>query len=278
MIYGNDYGYIGVTGFMNQKDVYAVLNAMPMGTKKKLMVGILASSKTLAGQANKYPNRYPTMDKIGSIAVQDPRVLNLVHVATGGEQDPRALAEMLLKAHDAVGPHCNGVQVNAEWPPFDALVRYRVEHPTARVVLQLGPKIVAGSRGSLLDGLGVYLRDSAITDVLIDGSGGRGTALDPARVKRVVMWTLDTWISCGKTDYPIGIGFAGGLCANDLAGETREKGVVDMLLDRWTLSIDAEGRLRDADDHLDVQKARAYVDAAGRVFDAGMPPLGQRGF
>jgi hypothetical protein len=264
-----DYGYIGVTGFMNQRDVYSVLNAMPMGTKKKLMVGILASSKTLAGQPNKYPNRYPTMDKIGSIAVQDPRVLNLVHVATGGEQDPPALTEMLLKAHAVVGPHCNGVQVNAEWPAVDALVTYRTWHPYARVVLQLGPGIVAGSHEALTYGLGRYIRAGAITDVLIDGSGGRGTALDAARVWGITCWLLDESVQTG---------FAGGLCAASFVGPDRDRDVVNMLLDRWTLSIDAEGRLRDADDHLDVQKARAYVDAAGRVFDAGMPPLGQRGF
>ena len=57
----------------------------------------------------------------------------------------------------------------------------------------------------------------------------------------------------------VGLGVAGGLCAERLY-------LLDGLLDEFpNLSIDAEGRLRDANDQLDLSAAKDYVlGAIGR--------------
>ena len=55
---------------------------------------------------------------------------------------------------------------------------------------------------------------------------------------------------------------AGGLCADNI------EELLSPLLPRWAgVSIDAEGRLRDAEDRLDVGAAGAYLAAAFEVLD-----------
>lgn len=51
--------YIGITGFMSRDEVEEVLTVFPENSTRKLMVGVLASEKTLHGPTNKWPNRYP---------------------------------------------------------------------------------------------------------------------------------------------------------------------------------------------------------------------------
>ena len=57
----------------------------------------------------------------------------------------------------------------------------------------------------------------------------------------------------------IGIGIAGGLSHDNLAR-------LRPFLSEYYLSIDAEGKLRDADDHLDLAKATLYLQAANKLF------------
>ena len=55
----------------------------------------------------------------------------------------------------------------------------------------------------------------------------------------------------------LGLVVAGGLCADNA------QQLLGPLVPHWThVSIDAEGRLRDGDDRLDVPAATAYLDAA----------------
>lgn len=82
--------YIGVTGFMTRVEVRAVLETVPAGSKYRLMVGVLMSSKTLRGEQNKWPGRYPKRETVPKIFVDDPRTFNLVHYAT---DNPDALCD-----------------------------------------------------------------------------------------------------------------------------------------------------------------------------------------
>ena len=63
-----------------------------------------------------------------------------------------------------------------------------------------------------------------------------------------------------RNTYPhLGIGIAGGLSADTLPH------IAGLLQEIPDLSIDAEGQLRDENDHLDVNKAVRYVLAASRM-------------
>ena len=253
----NPQSYIGVSGFMSRAEVDLALAAFPPADRL-LMVGVLASSKTLAGTQNNYPRRYPMRDDIAGIFSDDPRCLNLVHYATGGESDPEELADALYEAIRYGGPHCHGLQVNAAWPPVGALREIREHLPDRRIVLQLGPGVLAaGPTVDFVRRLDTY--DGAVTDVLIDASGGRGLPID--------LHTATRWLCEVGERIDAGRGIAGGLCAEAVPT------IADLLyFEEYGVSIDAEGRLRDDADgggNLDLDKVRRYLAAAGGAIGGG---------
>jgi hypothetical protein len=251
-------GYIGVSGFMNRAEVLAALDAFP-DCDRLPMVGVLATSKTLCDIASKNWRRYPKREDIAGIFVDDPRCLNLVHVYNDHEWKSTVdgstvpLSVDMIRAFDAGGPYCHGLQVNAARPRASDLKWFRDEHPGARVVLQVRPPLLAAlrRRGPLsVNAVGCLAN---VTDVLIDASLGKGKTLDLDDTRRAV-----ETIRCWCPDAPIGI--AGGLCAESIPS------VAPFLRDG--LSIDAEGRLRDDADgggNLDLDKTMAYLIAAGRA-------------
>jgi hypothetical protein len=239
--------YIGVTGFMSQGEVAAALNAFrdgPATGGRKIMVGVLASSKTLAGQKNKWPNRYPAPRDIARLFSTDPRALNLIHYAT---DDQSTLDEQLRTLLRLGGPNLHGFQLNMAWPDPGALEVLEGK----RVVLQIGAKAIAlaGDAEDIASCVDEYTHDGHITDVLIDASGGKGVPMDPdlviACVDAIADWHPD-----------LGIGVAGGLSAATLGSLRPITGTFPFV------SIDAEGRLRTDDDRLDVAAMQEYLIVA----------------
>ena len=136
--------YVGVTGFMSRTEVSEALAMVPQGSTRRLMVGVLASSKTLAGQHNKWPGRYPKREAIASILTNDARALNLVHYST---DRPETLFTQLVGAHlpmiDAILVDSSG----GKGKPFDAVkgaeyLRAARKHPTLGIGIAggLGPE------------------------------------------------------------------------------------------------------------------------------------------
>ncbi|MBI5654833.1 hypothetical protein HZC53_04245 [Candidatus Uhrbacteria bacterium] len=245
--------YIGITGFMTQAEVRAVLDVIPHDASHQLMVGVLASWKTIRGLGNKYPSRYPTMQNIGSIFVNDPRVVNLVHYAT---DDISTLDEQLenLERH-VCQPH-DGYQLNLCWPKPAILAKSLL--PGLRRVLQVGrPALELVGYAPAALALEMYSYDGLITDILIDPSAGKGFAFDPVQASELLL-------AVRERHPKIGLGVAGGLSAKTL---NLVEPLVRLIPD---LSIDAEGRLRNpADDNLDLKQACEYVSAAFELFRQG---------
>lgn len=253
--------YIGVSGVMTSDEAREVARLyreawMEAGREPThaLMIGVLASAKTLAGGTNKYPRRYPRVEDIAGIFQKGP-VLNLVHFAS----DRPPSSDVLFKVAEAGGADCHGWQFNVAWPDPVDLLNLRGHYPGRRAVLQAGPKMLAemGAAASLAWKLKPYA--SIATDVLIDASGGMGLPIDAAAA---------AWPICFVADQcpGMGAGIAGGFCA-----ETLDEAVGKML--RAGCSIDAEGRLRDDADgggNLDMAKVSAYLRAAVRLA-AGTP-------
>ena len=235
--------YVGVSGFMSRAEVDAALAALPAGLT--LMAGVLASAKGTFGAGNKYPLRYPKAADISGIFSPDARCLNLLHWSSGETPD-EALVEML---RTVAGPHCHGFQFNGAWPLTSTLAGLSGGH----VVLQYRP----GKSSLDLLRASVAACRNVQAHVLIDGSGGRGEALDGDQTEAIV----------GVLRYrfgpSVGIGIAGGLCAEALPSIAR-------LVRLGHLSIDAEGRLRDGDHGgtLNLDKVRAYLAAAGVAMGA----------
>ena len=249
--------YIGITGFTAPHEVSAILSAFPDEPGRLLMCGVLLSNALLSGESSDAPNRCPPTDAIAGIFSADPRCLNLVHYRP---QPGANLADALARASDVGGPNCHGVQINATrgapWPDPAALVEYRRRSQPQRIVLQAGREAMASVDGDA-DALARRCAEYAgvVTDVLVDASEGLGRPLDAAASARYLAALADAAPE-------LGLVVAGGLCADNIDE------LLSPLLPQWGhVSIDAEGRLRDGDDVLDVGAASAYVEAAGRMLE-----------
>lgn len=244
--------YIGITGFTSRDEVDAVLAALPDSPGRLLMCGVLLSNALLAGDASDAPNRCPPPDAIAGIFSDDPRCLNLVHYRP---QPGANLADALARASEVGGPHCHGVQINATrgrpWPDAGALTEYLARSRPSRIVLQAGREAMASVDGDvarLAARCAEY--DGLVTDVLVDASEGLGLPLDASRSAEY----LEAIASAAPG---LGLVVAGGLHADNI------EELLSPLLPRWAgVSIDAEGRLRDADDVLDVGATVGYLGAA----------------
>lgn len=260
--------YIGVTGFMTPEEVWQVLEAVPLSVHRKLMVGVLASSKTMRGIPNKYPHRYPRPEKIAEIFVDHPSTLNLIHFNT---KEPDQLLEQMIEVTKLGGPNVHGLQLNVKWPDRLALAKYRATFETKVIVLQCGHGALESVRpGKFQETIFDYY---GLADyILVDPSGGLGKPIDPteayAYLKELDELEDRKWTLWGKQlvnrTAAMGHGIAGGFSAETLPNLITDK----ILLEFPSTSIDAEGKLRDVNDDLDIEKAKAYVAKAYEMFGA----------
>jgi hypothetical protein len=240
--------YIGITGFMTHDEAryaHARFHNLGLGLLGyRMMIGVLASSKTLAGLPNKWPGRYPPVERIESIWPYTNESLNLIHYAT---DDPDTLGRQLRRLIDLAGPGLGGFQFNVRWPDVSAL-REVAEFTN---VLQVGRGAMAQYEfepRAVADRLAEY--EGVVSGVLLDTSGGRGEIADEAVVVPILREILDR-------GFTVNVGVAGGLSVKTMAL------LVPFLAVYPRLSIDAEGRLRDGADCLNLDAVEDYLRAAG---------------
>ncbi len=247
--------YIGITGFCTRDEIDAVLEAVPANPQRRLMCGVLLSNALLSGEPSDAPNRCPAPYAISGIFSDDPRCLNLVHYRPRPGAD---VADALARAAEIGGPNCHGIQINATrgapWPDPDALAKYRERCQPTRVVFQAGREAMESVNHlpeELAERCAAYL--GLVTDVLVDASEGLGIPLDAAR-------SVEYLTAIRATAPELGLVVAGGLQAGNIDE------LLAPLLPGWSaVSIDAEGRLRDANDHLMLADAADYLRAAWRL-------------
>lgn len=244
--------YIGVTGFMSRAEVDAVLEAVPVDANRLLMVGVLVSSKTMFGIPNNKPNRYPAADKIAGIFSDHPLALNLVHFNT---KDLNELFDQMMAVTELGGENFHGFQLNIKWPDPHALWKYKQKYPEKIIVLQCGEAALESICFDpiVLASVADNYKDTC-EYLLVDPSGGLGKPLNSLK-GLAYLHHLNLKVSGMR------FGIAGGLSPTtleDLMGPIA-KGF------RYT-SIDAEGRLRDGNDNLDVAVAKDFVSKAYALF------------
>ncbi len=253
--------YVGITGFMKPSEVETLLKLTDWElferARRVLAVGVLVSSKTLDGKPNSWPldgkpnswpGRYPKVEDIAAIfAAGDEHCHNIIHFNT---DFPDRLAEDLERLKEIGGKGIKGVQLNMFWPEVEPLANFKAKYPGARIILQLGKKVLDSVRWDpfrLQVKLVPYQKANAITDVLYNPNGGKGLEVETPEEK------FYSYIG-----NHFGFGFAGGLAADKLKKvyEAAQKW-------RW-ISVDAEARLRTPEDkprtnQLDLCKAYAYL-------------------
>ncbi len=239
--------YIGITGFMKAIEVFNLVKLIPTLSSRLLMVGILASSKTLRGIENNWPNRYPKVENIRNIFIDHFSVMNLIHYNT---KEQKTLLEQLRALTEISEANLDGFQLNIAWPSPAVLEKYRSEFPAMTIVLQIGNhafEIVDHSPEQLAEKVKEYI---GLADyILLDPSGGYGKPFDTKKA-------LEYLTALKKRKLDIGLGVAGGLSKDSL------NLVEPLILKFQDLSIDAEDHLRDNEDNLNLEWASAYVQKA----------------
>jgi hypothetical protein len=227
--------YIGITGFTTAKEVAAALKALPPG-RCRLMVGILVSDRTLEGLPEEMgPRRHPAVADLPDLFSADPRAFNAVHFHT---RTPERLAVQAERVIAAAGPRLHALQINLERAPSEALRTIRASHPDLQLILPLHE-----TTGRFAE---AYAR--LVDIVLCDWSAGRGVLFDPAEA-RAALEEIEAKMP------GVALAVAGGLGPDTID-------LVRPLLERFPdLSFDAESRLRDADDRLDLAKVEEYLKA-----------------
>lgn len=242
--------YVGITGFMSQNEIQSVLDSMPKDSNRLLMVGVLASQKTLRGEKNKWPNRYPEVGRISEVFVKDRRALNLIHYNT---KEPETLTEQLVEMTKLGGQNLEGFQLNLAWPSRDTILAYHKICGGKFIVLQIGGKafeIVNHSPKELAERVSWY--EHVVDYVLLDPSGGYGVPFDTNKA-RTYLEALRGY------NLDMGLGVAGGLSPTTL------NLVQPLLSDFPDLSWDAEGKLRDEQDNLVLPTSIEYVQMSCRL-------------
>lgn len=241
--------YIGVTGFSKPEEVSAALDAFPRNDKRKFMVGVPATYKSLRGipMKPKWAKQTPDPAVIKELFPDDEQAVNLVHFSTQEGRENSVLVDM-LKIHELAGPNFHGFQLNVAWPEVKQLNAYRTAVGWSyRIVLQLGQKAVEAAGGtakSTADTL--YSYAGVVNDILLDPSGGHGKEFDTSRA-REFLYTI------AERGWNIGLGAAGGL------GPDTMHLVEPLLAEFPNLSWDAQGKLRNAENDLDMNSVKAYL-------------------
>ena len=244
--------YVGITGICAPEQS-AALVSIAAGMRRRLMIGVLVSDASMEGQPDRWPRRYPPPASAADIFSDHPAAFNVVHYNT---HDPSTLARQLTEIVRLVGSRLHGFQLNMAWPAPRQLALFREECPGVQIIIQLNREafdIIAG----LPDGVSGKLRreyGGLYDHALLDLSAGHGEMLEP-------VWAADQLRRLYGADLDAGLGVAGGLCAESLP-------MIEPLIREFPdLSIDAEGRLRDEDDFLDLNRAEEYLIGALAMFE-----------
>ena len=243
---------------MKRTEVEAALKAIPEGHQShKLMLGVLVTDRTLRGETNRKPGRYPAKENLKKIYVSDDRALNFVHYST---ERPEALVEELEEVIKLVGSHLEGFQLNMMRPPIDQLESFREKHPGMLLVFQLRPDLLDEHGNDLSKVIELELDDyrGLVDYISFDMSLGWGIPMDVEEA-RVAARKLT------KAFPGTGIGVAGGLDAEKLYK-------IEALSGEFPdLCIDAETGMRSGDerDVLVQEKANSYIQRAFEIFMMG---------
>ena len=247
--------YIGITGVMGRSQAIFIsasaLNLMP-GSGRQIMMGVLASSKTLAGQSNKYPHLYPPMKNLPEIFASDPRFLNLIHYST---DTPLLLREEIFKIIRLFKERKNGLngfQLNIPWPSISHLEDIKNAFPKLKFVLQIGPEAFekAGhSPKKVRDMASDYM--PFVDYFLLDKSAGFNKPLDAEALRPYLRELSDLFI--------IGLGIAGGLGPDTLH-------LAEPLIQEFPdLSIDAQSALQ-TNNALNANRSVEYIRQALKMY------------
>lgn len=251
--------YIGITDFENYDQAKNMLDFFSgisqRRHKRKLMVGVMMSYKTLNNIETKWAKAWPTNEQIGEIFKPHKYALNTLHYADFANQTK---IEDLIEAVWSAD-RCNGLdalQFDMPWPSHVMVAELmdRFEDSKKRelqIIIQVGRVAIEQCGGNIdrvMDCIEWYRKKGAC--ILFDLSGGNGIPMDTDFLRSYIRMTKDRFGP--GTD----IAVAGGLGPNTMH-------LIEPLLGEFPdMSIDAQGKLRPSGnplDPIDWEMAKEYV-------------------
>lgn len=229
-------------------------------------LGLMVSNRILTGEQmkSKWASQYPSIDQIPVLmdAAREAGMKCFIHYNTKNPKFCDELEELERRWNRVP----DGWQLNIVWPDPRELERYLgiVEHARVQFIAQVGGKAydMVGQRP---DFMARRLRDydALASYFLFDLSGGVGKTLDPNASLEVV--------AAMHEQVGGGVAVAGGL-GPDTVGLLRPIAKALPLV-----SWDAQGRLRDQNDQLDLKNVEGYLVASYSLYaevwrELGMVP------
>ena len=249
--------YIGITDFFTSEEVTRMFRIVKdRNIRRKLMVGVMMSYKTLHDLPTKWKNAFPKKERVADIFYSD-EAYNCLHYAdyTIDPQLSNSLA--LALSYGGIGIHA--VQLDMIWPdPGQVASGVHASRKNLEVILQLNTDALNEVNNDP-DNLAARLADyeGVIHRVLLDKSGGKGQGMCAALLEPF----LDTLSA--KTPW-LSLGVAGGL------GPKTMHLLGNLPSFCPNLSIDAQGQLRpsaSALDPIDWSMAADYLEQALDIFE-----------
>jgi len=219
-----------------------------------LMIGVSANLETIYGHTQKRPNRYPGLDAIpGIFSSCQGDILKLIHYNT---KIDKLLFVQLMALTERIGSkNFDGFQLNITWPPPLEILVFKSAYPHLKIVLRVGSDAFRDI-GDLSDYLSqkLMMYVGLFDYVLLNFSGGKGLALEPEK--------LQPYLRAITKEFGdrIGIVVAGGL-----SGSTMH--LLESIPEECqNISIDAQKKLRNENDHLDLNFVDDYIFKAFAIF------------
>ncbi len=240
--------YIGVTGFKHREEIITC-KVHSIGQEPIIMYGILTSAKSLT-HPSKEGTRRPSLENFNSLLWEIPQgSLATIHHCTANRKFLTELDTILSKDSIYDRGLVKAVQINQRLPEINEMEKTKKKYSGLKMILQLEPEDLATPYET---GKKIKDYDGLVNYIIIDPSRGIGKTLD----------MYATLVMLQEIKIPMIPVIAGGLHAGNV-GE-----VISFFRKEYgeNFSIDAEGRLRDADDSLSIEKMSAYVTAAYEAY------------
>ena len=242
--------YIGITGFMDIGEIIKC-KVHSMGQEPMIMYGILTSSKTIA-YPSKEGTRRPSLDNLSLLLEEIPiQSLPTIHHCTYNRKFSQELDIILSQDRIYDRGLVKAVQINQRLPEVIEMEKMKKKYPGLKMILQLEPEDIevpeaTGRRVNDYDGLVEY--------VIIDPSRGIGKELN-------MYDTLNVLNKIKINAMPV---IAGGLSAANVGG------VIKSFRKEYGdgFCIDVEGKIRDADDKLNIKKMTSYMKEAYDAYNS----------
>lgn len=262
--------FVGVAGIMTSDEVVRAVDTMPNAPRHKLAIGILTSAKTLAGQPNRYPNRYPKVEDIPGIlndarAALGDKCRNVMFVLHYSIDVVAELDGKYLRLVDKLitSARFDAIQVNASPivvldPLFCANLTWLASNYEGfRAIIQLRPPRGKEPWVDLVD-VAIHIAQSSkfISDLILDASGGRGTPMDVQGAHALISAIRSAYHTTHNNRHHFTFTVAGGL------GPDEFDPVRDLMRVHGPLGFDAERLLRDDSDHLDIVRMQRFLQQA----------------